>query len=473
MADIQKIDPRIGIDAILESGFAWLEKHQWAKAKRHFDAALEIAPENPYVYLGKLLITLKLPNIDALPYAPSSFAGSPNYKKALQYSSDDLKQKLEDYLVQYKKNDEEYAKAFERFSKTKSTNVLKQLEETFIQLGDFKDAKQLAKSCAAKRAAATDQDKATATAEATAAAEAKERTLKGRIVFSIIAGVITLIIAIAVGEWFGFVIWGGFVGFPIVLYIWSEMRQIRNIALTARLSYYFRRHGQRDIERLESFLTTNQISLPKHSDDKSAYMQSLLTAMVQHYHSILRHNLSKAGYRKSFEFSGVGTVYYNANYALFYKDVFCTIELCIKRGRLVYRRYNLTSSPRNWSLAQLLKYCTSLTQPYETHAQKIPMSSLYWYVEYPFSSTYRLADTAAGAVLGGLMFGAVGALIGGMGANKSQKEKEDNVEVFFGEKSKNRKWKVASTEYESKRVANYLMTHLPNNRLPDTYKKDV
>lgn len=148
MADTQEIDISVGIDAILEKGFSLLENHQWKRARRYFEAGTQVAPKNAYSYLGILLTTLKLPDIDSLGDSPRSFAGSENYKKALLFADAKLKKKLENCTLKYQnKCEEKYQNALDQLSQAKSKWDYSRCYNLFSELGNYKDSKEKKEYC--------------------------------------------------------------------------------------------------------------------------------------------------------------------------------------------------------------------------------------------------------------------------------------------------------------------------------------
>lgn len=148
MANSQEIDISIGVDAILKRGFLLLEEHQWKKAQRHFDAAIEIAPENAYSYLGRLLVTLKLPNSDSLINSPRAFTGSENYKKAYLYANDDLKNKLDNCVSQYQSRcEKDYQYACSLLEKAFTKEDFYECSHLFYKLGNYKDSSKKREYC--------------------------------------------------------------------------------------------------------------------------------------------------------------------------------------------------------------------------------------------------------------------------------------------------------------------------------------
>lgn len=141
----KEIDISIGIDALIENGFFYLEKHQWKRAKEYFEKAIEISPRNPYPYIGKLLVTHKLPTMDSLPECPIDFRNTNNYKTALRYADDSLKLKFDSYVAQYEKNlDEKYQTMCSEFSIANSLEDYNRCYKAFVDFGDYKDSIELA-----------------------------------------------------------------------------------------------------------------------------------------------------------------------------------------------------------------------------------------------------------------------------------------------------------------------------------------
>ena len=128
-----------------------------------------------------------------------------------------------------------------------------------------------------------------------------------------------------------------------------------------------------------------------------------------------------------------------------------------------------------WDLREVLSFFKTLESPesYSTLAKKIFLKELFWYVEYPSSAGHSLADTAAGAVIGGLILGPVGALAGAMSTNNSHKKDEkEKISVVLGQKGGSC-WCIAEGEYNTQRAIEKLSEHFPQNRSSDRYRKTL
>lgn len=71
-----------------------LEEKNWQKAEAYLDAAQTIMPENPYVYLGKLLCELKVEKRAYLAHCKVRWEERENYKLAFRYADEDLRKEL-------------------------------------------------------------------------------------------------------------------------------------------------------------------------------------------------------------------------------------------------------------------------------------------------------------------------------------------------------------------------------------------
>ena len=152
MAEPQKIDASLGIDAILEHGFSLLEKHQWVRAKRYFEKATEIAPENAYSYLGCLLVTLKLPNIDSLQSVSRNLMGSSNFQKAMRFADAELREKLDSYHILAMNNlkDIEYQKATSILKNARNKYHYQEIIDLLTPISDWKDSQTIIDTCKKK-----------------------------------------------------------------------------------------------------------------------------------------------------------------------------------------------------------------------------------------------------------------------------------------------------------------------------------
>ena len=243
-------------------------------------------------------------------------------------------------------------------------------------------------------------------------------------------------------------------------------------------AYYSSEKGKNDISRLESFMVSYNIPLPSSSKNEVGveYMRSMLYHTESHFNRILDSALCKAGYKNYFKLDSVGRVYYNSRHAMIYHNVFIeNSRPSVKSGVVTYSFQDAEGNRKHWTLSQFFEQCQKIENtPYKEFTREVNLEDLYWFVIYPSSAGHRLADKAAGAVIGGVLLGPVGALAGGMSASSSQKKEENaEIEVVFGQKSEGKtiiSWSVAKGDIRSEHAIEELTKHLPNNRLADAYR---
>ena len=256
----------------------------------------------------------------------------------------------------------------------------------------------------------------------------------------------------------------------VKIYFWVGDIQYKNDQ--KKMEKHFNNEGKKDIESFESFMKANNISLPnrKNTDTALIYVQSLIDHTLEHFQNVLKENLKKAGYTNNFELKKVGTIFYNSNYVLIYKDAF----LRIRPSGFSYYYIDVEGDRHYWSLSEIFDYCKKIEKPdaYKVLAEEIALKDFYWYVEYPDSGGSKLIDMGVDAVVGGVLFGGLGALGGAsLSADKQKKKAEEEVEVFLVKKSL--RYSIAKGYPYAKSAIENLNKHLPNNRLRNSYKNHL
>ena len=271
------------------------------------------------------------------------------------------------------------------------------------------------------------------------------------------------------------IVLGSFVAVLAIIGLTFLTSDIQEKSNNQKMQEYFSDAGKKEIDALESFMKQNNISIPERGDDNELdYIKSLIYDTIEHFECGLIHDLENAGYEECFDLYKIGRIYYNSEHALIYKDVFIYVKPCVKNGVASYTYFSDSGQSCYLTLTDLLEFCTKLGEPnaYKDLAKEVALDDLHWYVEYPASAGHRLADTGAGAIVGGLLLGPVGAIAGAMSSSKSSGEKEKNeVEVFFVQDSVS--YSVAKGEDNVDQTIKELSEHLPNNRWPDSYKKHM
>ena len=86
------------IESYLKRVFIFLDDGNWSAADEYCEKVLDIDPENPQAYLGKLLTEYRLNHRSQLADCPAFTKENSNYKKLIRYGNDNLKAELAQYL---------------------------------------------------------------------------------------------------------------------------------------------------------------------------------------------------------------------------------------------------------------------------------------------------------------------------------------------------------------------------------------
>jgi len=85
------------ISVLLEKGFIFLEENEWEKAEWIFKDVIHSDPKNAQAYLGLLLAETELTKIEELESLNTPLSEKINYRMAIRFVDDDLRQRLERY----------------------------------------------------------------------------------------------------------------------------------------------------------------------------------------------------------------------------------------------------------------------------------------------------------------------------------------------------------------------------------------
>ncbi len=150
-------------DALLKRAFLFLEEKLFDKADTYVEAVLNKEPENAEAYLAKLLVELRVSSIDELCDFVEPFDTNINYKRAIRYSNEKLKERLEsahkacvasiERRAEEERLRQEEERLFSVYSKAKY--YMNQLTQSgylnaaalFRSLNDYKDSAELAEKC--------------------------------------------------------------------------------------------------------------------------------------------------------------------------------------------------------------------------------------------------------------------------------------------------------------------------------------
>ncbi|MBR6040383.1 MAG: TIR domain-containing protein [Clostridia bacterium] len=138
---------------LLRRAFMFLEDSNWQSADEYCEKVLDLDPENAEAYLGKLMAELKVKKRDALKDQPEPFDNRNNYKKALRFGDEKLKQNLSDDIAFINARNEEarktgiYNDGVKAMNAASTESTYKKAAAIFQKIPGFRDADVLAERC--------------------------------------------------------------------------------------------------------------------------------------------------------------------------------------------------------------------------------------------------------------------------------------------------------------------------------------
>ncbi len=88
----------VNVTALLRRVFLFLEDGEFDNANEYCEKVLDQDPENGEAYLGKLMVELRIKNMDDLPDYALQFEKNTQYHRVLRFGDDKLKEKLKGYV---------------------------------------------------------------------------------------------------------------------------------------------------------------------------------------------------------------------------------------------------------------------------------------------------------------------------------------------------------------------------------------
>lgn len=138
---------------LLKRAFMFLEDEDWNSANEYCERVLDIDPENPSAYLGKLLSELRVRKQESLKDCAHPFDHSNNYKKAVRFADENLKAALTGYIEHINTRNENarldsiYTRAKNAMSAANTESAYKEAAHLFESIDEYQDSAVLAQSC--------------------------------------------------------------------------------------------------------------------------------------------------------------------------------------------------------------------------------------------------------------------------------------------------------------------------------------
>ena len=139
--------------ALLRRAFMYLEDGEWESADEYCEKVLDMEPENPQAYLGKLMADMEVTSREQLRDVSQSFENSPHYRKILRFGDSTLQNELKEYIAYIHERNElqrqegVYLQARKIMVTGKNKDDYWDAEGLFNSVHQYKDAGELAKKC--------------------------------------------------------------------------------------------------------------------------------------------------------------------------------------------------------------------------------------------------------------------------------------------------------------------------------------
>ena len=138
---------------LLKRAFMFLEDEDWNSANEYCEKVLDIDPENPSAYLGKLLSELRVRKQESLKDCAEPFDHSKNYQKAVRFGDEKLKTALTGYIENINTRNENarlggiYTRAKNAMSAANTERAYKEAARLFESIDEYQDSAVLAQQC--------------------------------------------------------------------------------------------------------------------------------------------------------------------------------------------------------------------------------------------------------------------------------------------------------------------------------------
>ena len=141
------------IAPLLKRAFMFLEDGDWNSANEYCEKVLDMDPENPQAYLGKLMAELRIRKQEGLQDNALPFDGSNNYQKAMRFGDAQLKADLVGYIEHINTRNENdrleglYDQAKKAMAAARTERAYNQVAGLFEDISEYRDSAELAQEC--------------------------------------------------------------------------------------------------------------------------------------------------------------------------------------------------------------------------------------------------------------------------------------------------------------------------------------
>ena len=138
---------------LLKRAFMFLEDGDWNSANEYCEKVLDMDPENPQAYLGKLMAELRVKNQEDLRDQAQPFNRSNNFQKVLRFADEPLRSTLVGYIEHINTRNENarlegiYTQAKNTMSAATTEIAYKEAARLFEKISEYRDSASLIPVC--------------------------------------------------------------------------------------------------------------------------------------------------------------------------------------------------------------------------------------------------------------------------------------------------------------------------------------
>lgn len=242
-----------------------------------------------------------------------------------------------------------------------------------------------------------------------------------------IAIVIFALTFLAVGIW---IFWG--------IYLPDIINNIKN-------KKAMKTSGKTDLEKILQAMQELEIPIPEKNSDDLKHLENCLYNVKKYAWTKIEEHIKnhKLKYKKLTHevfiiYDSEKVIFPNENILLFAYYIYIKTTDNV----MIFHRNTDESLKENITTDKLISILNNLDDDSFLNVDGVKWDELTWYLADVPDSAERLGSIAASATLGGLAFGAIGALGAGMSASKKEQEDDKACRIMFGFKGKS-KWQIA------------------------------
>ena len=138
-----------GVTPLLKRAFIFLEDGNWENAEVYCEKVLDLDPENAMAYVGKLMASIHVRQMEQLSETDGRYEEMDNYQKALRFGDDALKRTLRGYIetIRDRETENQYVAAVKEIKTANTVGAYMMASRHLQTIAQYRDAGALAEQC--------------------------------------------------------------------------------------------------------------------------------------------------------------------------------------------------------------------------------------------------------------------------------------------------------------------------------------